>query len=115
MPFLGGKIFGTKLSGVTPAVVSERIGGARKHDILLFYTKSKNYSFNMQYRPYSEGTLQRGLTQYKKNLNENYELRAEGAAGERLVGRDAANSQPDIKGTIWLSDAKAYRTVPTHN
>ena len=34
----------------------------------------------MQYRPYSEGTIQRGLTQYKKNLNQDYELRKEGAA-----------------------------------
>ena len=53
---------------------------ARKHDILLLYANSEEYTFNMQYRPYSEGTLQRGLTQYKKNLNENYELREEGAA-----------------------------------
>ena len=51
----------------------------KKHDIILFYTRSATYRFNPQYRPYSEGTLQRGLTQYKKNLNENYELHTEGA------------------------------------
>ena len=51
---------------------------ARKHDILLFFSKSGKYKFNMQYRPYSEGTLQRGLTKYKKNLNEDYKLRDEG-------------------------------------
>ena len=51
----------------------------KKHDTILFYSKSRNYRFNPQYRPYSEGTIQRGLTQYKKRLNENYTLRNEGA------------------------------------
>ena len=51
----------------------------KKHDIIFFYSKSNNYQFNPQFRPYSEGTLQRGLTQYKKQLNEDYELRKEGA------------------------------------
>ena len=53
---------------------------AKKHDIIFYYIKSNDCIFNMQYRPYSEGTLQRGLTQYKKNLNEDYTLTAEGAA-----------------------------------
>ena len=52
---------------------------ARKHDLILFYSKSRKYLFNTQYRAYSEGTLQRGLTQYKKNLNENYALSKKGA------------------------------------
>ena len=52
---------------------------AKKHDLILFYSKSRGYVFNTQYRPYSEGTLQRGLTQYKKNLNWKYHLRAKGA------------------------------------
>ena len=51
----------------------------RKHDIILFYAKAKNPLFNTQYRPYSPGTMQRGLTQYKKNLNEKYVLKEEGA------------------------------------
>ena len=58
--------------------VSKRWFG-KKHDSILFYSKSSDYHFTPQYRPYSEGTLQRGLTQYKKNLNEDYELRPEGA------------------------------------
>ena len=58
--------------------VSTRYFG-KKHDIILFYTKTKKYQFNPQYRPYSKGTLQRGLTTYKKKLNENYTLRKEGA------------------------------------
>jgi len=53
---------------------------AKKHDIIFYYSKSPSRIFNQQYRPYTEGTLQRGLTQYKKNLNENYKLKAEGAA-----------------------------------
>ncbi len=52
---------------------------SKKHDVILWYSQSKTYHFNPQYRPYSEGTKQRGLTQYKKNLNENYQLREEGA------------------------------------
>ena len=52
---------------------------ARKHDIILWYSKSAKYVFNMQYRPYSEGTVQRGLTQVKKRINENYELKESGA------------------------------------
>lgn len=47
----------------------------RKHDNLLWYTKSRNWTFNTIYRPYSEGTLQRGRTAIK---GENAELRSEG-------------------------------------
>ncbi|MCL2745116.1 MAG: HNH endonuclease [Planctomycetaceae bacterium] len=40
---------------------------AKKHDIILFYVKDKElYNFNMQYRPYSEGTIQRGRTKNKR-------------------------------------------------
>ena len=42
-------------------------------------TNIKSYCFNTQFRPYSLGTIQRGLTQYKKNLNEKYVLKEEGA------------------------------------
>lgn len=52
---------------------------AKKHDTIFFYIKSKDYKFNTQYRAYSEGTLQRGLTAVKKKMNEKYELRTEGA------------------------------------
>lgn len=47
----------------------------RKHDNLLWYTKGVNWTFNTQYRAYSEGTLQRGRTAVK---GENAELRKEG-------------------------------------
>ncbi len=58
--------------------VSKRYFG-RKHEVIFFYAKSKDYKFNTQFRPYSEGTLERGLTDYKKRLNEKYELHDEGA------------------------------------
>ena len=52
---------------------------ARKHDTVFFYSRTKQYRFNRQYRPYSAGTIQRGLTQYKKNLNDAYSLSEKGA------------------------------------
>jgi hypothetical protein len=36
-----------------------------KHDVILWYTKNNEWRFNVQYRPYSEGTLQRGRTAVK--------------------------------------------------
>ena len=37
----------------------------RKHDIILRFTKSDNYTFNTIFRPYSDKTLQRGRTKIK--------------------------------------------------
>lgn len=44
-----------------------RKGYPKKHDILLFYTKTHgdSYTFNPEYMAYTEGTLQRGLTKAK--------------------------------------------------
>lgn len=47
----------------------------RKHDTIFWYSKSSTWTFNTQYRPYSEGTLQRGRTAVK---GPDAELRAEG-------------------------------------
>lgn len=47
----------------------------RKHDVILWYTKSNKWTFNIQYRPYSIGTLQRGRTAVK---GPNAQLRPEG-------------------------------------
>jgi len=49
---------------------------ARKHDIILRYSKTDKFKFNPQYRPYSPGTLERGLTKVK---GPKYKLRKEGA------------------------------------
>lgn len=48
----------------------------RKHDVILWYAKGSDYVFNPQYRPYTEGTLQRGLTRVKGGK---YHLNQEGA------------------------------------
>lgn len=48
----------------------------KKHDLLLWYTKGSTWTFNRQYRPYTGGTLQRGLTAVK---GDKYELHPQGA------------------------------------
>jgi len=79
---------GERRSGTEPGMRNEIIwgyggGGAprrtyqRKHDNLLWYSNGSNWIFNVQRRPYSEKTLQRGLTQVK---GPDYELNDEGAA-----------------------------------
>ncbi len=47
----------------------------RKHDLIYWYSKSGDWTFNTQYRPYSEGTIQRGRTAVK---GENAKLREDG-------------------------------------
>jgi hypothetical protein len=47
----------------------------RKHDNLVWYSKSDTWTFNTQYRDYSEGTVQRGRTAVK---GEDAKLREEG-------------------------------------
>lgn len=51
----------------------------RKHDNLFWYSRSQRWIFNPQFRPYSAGTRERGLTAVK---GERYELRDEGATLE---------------------------------
>lgn len=48
----------------------------RKHDIILWYAKGADYTFNPHYRPYSPGTVQRGLTRIK---GDRYHLHSKGA------------------------------------
>lgn len=48
----------------------------KKHDTLLWYSNGSNWVFNRQFRPYTEGTRERGLTQVK---GDKYKLREEGA------------------------------------
>lgn len=48
----------------------------RKHDVILWYARGKEYIFHPQYRPYTVGTLERGLTRVKGNK---YRLHPEGA------------------------------------
>lgn len=48
----------------------------RKHDIIFWYSKGDQWTFNKQFRPYSPGTLQRGLTAVK---GPKYQLHSQGA------------------------------------
>lgn len=48
----------------------------RKHDTIFWYGRSQNYTFNPQYRPYTPGTIERGLTASKGNR---YKLSEKGA------------------------------------
>ncbi|NLT19420.1 MAG: site-specific DNA-methyltransferase [Syntrophomonadaceae bacterium] len=48
----------------------------RKHDLILWYSKTDKYIFNPQYRPYSDATMQRGLTKIK---GDRYKLKEQGA------------------------------------
>lgn len=48
----------------------------RKYDSIFWYSKGDSWTFNKQFRPYSAGTLERGLTAVKGP----YELSEEGAA-----------------------------------
>ena len=48
----------------------------KKHDNIFWYSKSNSWKFIKQYRPYSEKTLQRGLTKVK---GDKYKLNDEGA------------------------------------
>jgi len=48
----------------------------RKHDLIFWYARSSEYVYNPQYRPYTQGTLERGLTNVKGNR---YKLHQEGA------------------------------------
>ncbi|MFA5921133.1 MAG: site-specific DNA-methyltransferase [Methylococcaceae bacterium] len=81
------EIFGIGLDNEKPGFRSEIIwcyggGGApktnypTKHDTLLWYSKSSKWIFNKQFRPYSEGTMSRGLTAVK---GDQYELSDDGA------------------------------------
>lgn len=48
----------------------------RKHDVIFWYSRGADYIFNPQYRPYSPGTIQRGLTKVK---GDRYKLDSRGA------------------------------------
>ena len=58
----------------------------RKHDVLLWFSKGTYWTFNTQYRPYSEGTIQRGRTAVKGD-----------AAAFREEGTPVNDWWPDVK------------------
>jgi len=48
----------------------------RKHDLIFWYARSSKHVYNPQYRPYTQGTIERGLTNVK---GDRYKLHDEGA------------------------------------
>ena len=60
----------------------------RKHDTILRFSKSKRVTYNAVYRPYSEGTQQRGRTQVKGKYFE---------AGLNQKGTPVNDWWPDVK------------------
>ena len=58
----------------------------RKHDVILWFSKGTDWTFNTQYRPYSEGTIQRGRTAVKGD-----------AAKLREEGTPVNDWWPDVK------------------
>ncbi|HRY13169.1 MAG TPA: site-specific DNA-methyltransferase [Syntrophomonadaceae bacterium] len=48
----------------------------RKHDSILWYARTPEYIYNPQYRPYTQGTVERGLTRVK---GDRYQLHQDGA------------------------------------
>ncbi|MFZ2537869.1 MAG: site-specific DNA-methyltransferase, partial [Oscillospiraceae bacterium] len=48
----------------------------RKHDTIFWYARSQDFTFNHQYRPYTQGTMERGLTAVK---GDHYQLSEKGA------------------------------------
>ena len=62
----------------------------RKHDLILWYAKGPDYTFNPQYRPYSPGTVQGGLPGSRETAISCTPKRAD--AG--LVERYQQDSQP---------------------
>jgi len=48
----------------------------RKHDLIFWYARNQDYIYNPQHRPYTSGTVQRGLTPVK---GERYKLHEDGA------------------------------------
>lgn len=80
----GGREGGKAVPGFRNEIIWKYGGGGapkshfrRKHDTILWYTKSSRWKFNVQYQPYTEGTLERGLTKIK---GPKYRLNPEGAS-----------------------------------
>ena len=69
----------------------------RKHDVILWYSKSSNWKFNTAYRPYSEGTQQRGRTQVKGKYFEQ---------GLRSEGTPVNDWWPDVKKITSPTDSE---------
>jgi site-specific DNA-methyltransferase (adenine-specific)/adenine-specific DNA-methyltransferase len=90
----------------------------RKHDNLFWYSKSKDaWTFNKQFRPYSEGTLERGLTAVK---GDRYELNEEGAtlddwwAGKEVQKILSPTAYENLKYPTQKPEGLIHRIIKGH-
>lgn len=90
----------------------------KKHDLLLWYTKSDNWTFNRQFRPYTPGTLERGLTAVK---GDKYKLRKEGAglddwwAGKEVQKILSPTAYENLKFTTQKPEGLLKRIIRGHS
>ena len=91
----------------------------RKHDNLFWYSKSKDvWTFNKQFRPYTEGTLARGLTAVK---GDRYELNEEGAtlddwwAGKEVQKILSPTAYENLKYPTQKPEGLLHRIITGHS
>jgi len=83
---------------------------ARKHDIMLFYTKTNKYTFNMQFIPYRAEYIKQ-FFKYRDKDGRLYQLQPDGKGGRYKQYLDESKGQPvndvwtDIK-PIWFRGAQ---------
>jgi len=76
-------------------------GWVRQHDIILYYTKSKKFTFNKQYIPYKEEYIKK-MFRYKDENGRLYR--------KRRGGRQYLDERPgNLVGDVW-NDIYSYQT-----
>ena len=91
----------------------------KKHDNLFWYSKHKDtWTFNRQFRPYTEGTLERGLTAVK---GDRYELNEEGAtlddwwAGKEVQKILSPTAYENLKYPTQKPEGLLHRIITGHS
>ena len=76
-------------------------GWVRQHDTILFYTKSKDFTFNKQYMPYNEDYIKK-MFRYKDEDGRLYR--------KRRSGKQYLDEKPgNVIGDVW-NDIYSYQT-----
>ena len=103
------KIFGKKNfrreiiwnAGSVSGFKSKVNGWVRQHDTILYYTKSKDFTFNKQYTPYKEDYIKK-MFRYKDEDGRLYR--------KRRGGRQYLDERPgNVVGDVW-NDIYSYQT-----
>ena len=88
-------------------------GWVRQHDIILFYTKSDDYTFNKQYTPYREEYIKK-MFRYKDNDGRLYRKRRGGKQYlDEKPGRLIGDVWNDIYSFQTRTRSKEYLGYPT--